>query len=122
MTDPTGAVDRIAVGGTYGLIAALVFGIIFLFISFQKRYIVQGWLYGEVQKQRDSWQEIAENQGDKIERLTTLAETQQRQMDDQKATISKLTDRLEVQTRLTEANGAKLDRALVALEARRTTR
>lgn len=114
--NPNDAVDRIAVGGTYGLIAGLVFAIIAIVLGFQSRWIVQGWLYKERVAESKEWQELTESQGDKIERLTTLAETLQRE-------LLKVSERSDRTATVAEGNSAKLDKLMTLFETlRRPTR
>lgn len=126
--NPTDVVDRVAVGGTAGLIAGLVFALFAVVTGFQTKWIVQGWLYKEKSAESKSWQVLAESMGDKMDRLTTLSENQQKQSDkliERADRIEKsVQDRSDRNDRITEANAAKLDRILLALESqqRRTTR
>lgn len=105
-TDPTAVADRLAVGGTAGLIAGLVFAIIALFVGYQTGVIVQGWLYKQVRAECASWQKLAEGQGEKLERLTALSEAQALRLERMEGKVEGNTQRL-------ETHGPKLDRLLI---------
>jgi hypothetical protein len=127
--NPTDVADRLTVGGTAGLIAGLVFALFAVITGFQTKWIVQGWLYKEAEARSKSWQALVESQGDKMDRVLSLAESQQSQ-------TNRLIERSERQERMNQdiaakqdryhqENTAKIDRLLVMLETqqpRRTTR
>lgn len=110
--DPTTVADRLAVGGTAGLIAGLVFALIAVVIGYQTQWIVPGWLYKKAEADGKSWQTLAESLGEKVDRLTTLGEGQQ-------ATLVKVSERGDRTEALATENGRKLDRLTILAESRR---
>lgn len=120
--DPTAVADRLAVGGTAGLIAGLVFAIFAIVIGFQTGFIVQGWIYKEEKARSLSFQELTEKQGEKLDKLTTIGEAQQIKQDRQAEKLDRLTLMGETNAARSAENSQKLDRLIAVSEARRTAR
>lgn len=122
--DPGGVADRLAVGGTAGLIAGLVFAVIGLFLAFQLGWVIQGWLYREVKAESKSWQTLAESLGEKVERLTTLQETQSARLISVETILNRHDTTMGRTALQVEQYGPKLDRLLTLTEdsPRRQTR